>query len=397
MPRVRPPLVALLTVALITGCSASGATTHSASPSVYPPVTVTAWNLVSDAGVPQDLRKLEPNNVAGWAHGFLVSGTDLRTMSGRTVFSSKEGRIWTADMPPQINQPADWAVAGYADAGYVLGTRLSSPTVWRTTAPHNWQAITLPSTPVTRLLGIAAGPHGVVALGIMNHEDRNEFVSNDGYVVWHSADGITFEDPTVLAVNAPEEPFTSLSANADGFMIVGGGRETPFAYASIDAKRWDKIANDLGGLDDIGPAASNGSTRVVFGYRSPGDPHSPRPVDPAHPPGTAVLYQVIGQSAWQRGRLAPGRLPDAGVAPITSTYVNNVLPIGLGFVATGWSGGDAAVWISQDGRDWTKEPVRANQFVKAEVMAGLAISGSKLLLVGQGASNKIWIGQVTGR
>lgn len=107
--------------------------------------------------------------------------------------------------------------------------------------------------------------------------------------------------------------------------------------------------------------AGNADTLVVAGWTT------------SFADGISQLTEVWTQTSQPDGAwkgtldLDPGRLPQSGVGPIGSQAIDEIVPLGSGFLATGEGTSDAAtdtpiyfsaVWYSPNGRTWSKQPIQ---------------------------------------
>jgi hypothetical protein len=89
--------------------------------------------------------------------------------------------------------------------------------------------------------------------------------------------------------------------------------------------------------------------------------------------------------------LDPGRLPQPGVGPAGTQIINDIIPLGSGFLATGEGASDVtairsdsfgAVWYSPDGRSWSKQPETPTGFGRVADMWVAAASGTHVVVIG---------------
>ena len=89
--------------------------------------------------------------------------------------------------------------------------------------------------------------------------------------------------------------------------------------------------------------------------------------------------------------LDPGHLPQPGVGPAGTQIINDIIPLGSGFLAIGEGASDVtairsdsfgAVWYSPDGRSWSKQPETPTGFDRVADMWVAAASGTHVVVIG---------------
>ena len=185
------------------------------------------------------------------------------------------------------------------------------------------------------------------------------------------------------------------------------------AYAVLLARSPAAPAfEELAQADDAGPAGGTSYDAEHFDFRRNGDGPAPTPrrrLAPVALAAAATLLLVAGIVATRADRqdlrtssdpaaeavgstppsAQSGVAPDEwsltahGVAPFgdDDSVVSAVVAGGPGFVAVGASGGDAAVWTSIDGEEWSRRPHDETVFGGAAEtsMADVTVGGPGLV------------------
>ena len=185
-----------------------------------------------------------------------------------------------------------------------------------------------------RLLDVAAGPSGFVAVGL----------DGESAAVWTSPDGDAWErvahDEAVFGGPGDQraEAVAVLGGDEGGWVAVGadtgvGGGDAA-VWRSADAIAWERVPDD----GDLGGPGLQAASDVVVG---PGGP-------------TAVGVGDASAAAWTSGdgrSRAEVALPGGGAASGVALNPR------YGLVAVGSAGGDGAdavIWRSPDGRSWER-------------------------------------------
>lgn len=189
-----------------------------------------------------------------------------------------------------------------------------------------------------------------------------------------------------------------LSTDGSGFVFVASGEDASLGvqeaevYTSSDGTAWTDETSAL----PVNTAnwgtyagAGNGGTVVVAGWTT------------SFADGISGLTEMWTQTSQPDGAwtgthdIDPGRLPQPGVGPVGTQVVNDIVPLGSGFLATGQGTSDAAtpkpvyfaaVWYSPDGRTWIKQPETTTGFAHASHMVAAAVNGAHIVLTGYGAN-----------
>lgn len=372
----------VLILMLAAGCSAStpdkSAPTLAASRQFVPP----KWTKQP----PQpELMGGTSQQEAGWDNGLILASETTFSSENMEVFTSKDGREWTASPPAaKTRRPpcCGRIVAGYGTAGYVVGWGDTQLTVWRTEDGERWVALPLQLGDLTvdstldLQVTIAAGPHGVIVVAKDNYVPS----SYNGVYVWHSTDGRSFgamarvPGPSSSSDEAAQPPAVAVEANTRGFLLGMAIGNSMLLLSAENGKDW----RDTGlGLPFAAVAiSSNDAVMVAF------------PVNTAERSDGAPQAWYSHDGVWQPATVDPGHLPDAGVVPADQRQINSVRAWGTGFIAVGNTRGSdgeeksGLVWYSADGSSWTRMPVRDNEFDTASVLMDVAIGDQKAVLVG---------------
>ena len=231
--------------------------------------------------------------------------------------------------------------------------------------------------------GIAAGSGGVEV-----------FVANENFVDFlHAEDGIHFLQPATevlpYSVTTPV-----LSTDGAGYVFIANGEDKSYAvseaqvYTSTDGTTW---TNETSALPvstanwGTNAGAGNSGTLTVAGWTT------------SLADGISPVTEIWTQTSQPTGgwdgdyNLSPGHLPQPGVGPIGSQIINDIVPLGSGFLATGSGTSDTntetpvyfgAVWYSPNGKIWIKQPETTTGFQHAAYMWGAAVHGTHIVLVG---------------
>ena len=199
----------------------------------------------------------------------------------------------------------------------------------RTWSSIRWENQPLPqSDGVLSVLGVAAGPKGIVAIGF------DETGPGSHGAVWFSADGgdwVRVGEPEVLA----QVQLADVAANADGFTIIAttGLPSTAVVFQSSDGVEWQRVAD--------GPQFANAHVGSLAGK---GDELLAVGTDAS---GKALSIRSVGAAGWERLSSDDMGLSDGVVSSITAS------PDGwIGTGAIGPDGRSATMFQSADGVSW---------------------------------------------
>lgn len=199
----------------------------------------------------------------------------------------------------------------------------------RTWSAVRWDDQLLPqSDGVLRILGVAAGPHGLVAVGV------DETGPGSHGAIWFSADGndwVRVGEPELLA----QIQVADVAAHRGGFTIVGtfGLPSTVVVLQSPDGIEWQRVAD--------GPQFANAS---VSSLAAKGDELLAVGTDAS---GKALTIRRVRAAGWERLSSADVSLTDGVVTSITTSPD--------GWIGTGTIGPDgrsASAFQSADGVKW---------------------------------------------
>jgi hypothetical protein len=199
----------------------------------------------------------------------------------------------------------------------------------RTWSSILWEDRPLPqSDGVLSILGVAAAPNGVVAIG------HDEAGPGSNGAIWFSEDGRDWRrvgEPQALA----QVQLADVAANDHGFAIVGtvGLGPTAVVLQSSDGVEWQRVAD--------GPQFANAHVSSLAGR---GDGFLAVGADDS---GKAVSIRSVSGAGWERLSSDDMGLIDGVVSSITAS------PDGwIGTGALGPNSGSAAAFRSADGVKW---------------------------------------------
>jgi hypothetical protein len=406
-PRITALLVLVTCAATSAGCTASSTATRL--PVAPSPAASFSWASTSLHGAGRALTGAQPLGVAADGTSFAfaalapsgppLQGGECSCTEPVVYASSGDGAKWRRARIPGLTALAQQPVAGYAGLFYLLGVTSDGPrpalAVWTSTDALHWSiGYILPVPPVLQPdafrgevpgAGIAAGSGGAEAFV---DETGGPFV---GFL--HAAAGGRFT--LTVTETVPEDPGASeLSADGSGYVFMTTtednthGVEESEVYTSADGTTWTDETSALPvNTANWGTSAGagNAGTLVVAGWTT------------SFANGLSEVTEIWTQrsqpdGAWKGSNdLDPGRLPQPGVGPIGSQVVNDLVPLGPGFLATGSGTSDAAaaspvdyaaVWYSPDGRTWIKQPETTAGFEHASAMWGAAVNHGRIVLIG---------------
>ncbi|MFI5898220.1 hypothetical protein ACIA5D_49890 [Actinoplanes sp. NPDC051513] len=160
-------------------------------------------------------------------------------------------------------------------------------------------------------------------------------------------------------------------------------------FESSDGVEWSDHSADLPDAQILDAATMGAKGAVLLGWT---------------PDNRRIAWtRRPAEKIWNSAKsFDPGRLPDAGVVPVSELNVDAVVALNSGFLALGSSGGPGQpgavglLWASAEGLTWTRMPVKPNGFDQAEAFVSAAQHGDQVLLVGIGLTNigvKLWLGR----
>ena len=397
--------VALITTAMSAGCTASN--TPTPSPITDSHVPSFTWKSTSLQRASTALTDAQALGVAADDTSFALaalgpSGPSLpmgecSCTKPEVYTSSDDGATWRSATLSGLTALAQQPIAGYAGRLYVLGdtSTNSGPAlaVWTSTDARHWsKAAPLPEPAV---LEPSAYRGEVAGAGIAAGSGGLEVFVEDGTFLdfLHGKESVHFSQPAseVLQYGGTTPV---LSTDGSGYVFIANGEDKSHAvseaevYTSPDGTTWTNETSAL----PVNTAnwgtyagAGNSGTLAVAGWTT------------SFANGISPVTEIWTQTSQPDGvwngtyNLNPGRLPQPGVGPIGSQIVNDIVPLGSGFLATGSGTSDAntptpiyfaAVWYSPNGETWIKQPETTTGFEHAADMWGVAVHGTHIVLVG---------------
>ncbi len=238
---------------------------------------------------------------------------------------------------------------------------------WRSADGVDWARVTgqesLGGPGDQRLLDVAAGPSGFVAVGL----------DGESAAVWTSPDGGAWErvphDEAVFGGPGDQraEAVAVLAGDEGGWVAVGGdagaGGGDAAVWRSPDAMGWERVPDD-GGLGGPGLQAA---LDVVAG---PGGPTAVGVGD-----GSAAAWTSSDGRSWVGVALGGGGAA-SGVAVASGS---GLVAVG----ATGGDGSDAVVWRSPDGGAWERQEGEELAGPLDQALEAVAVSEAMAVVVGR--------------
>jgi hypothetical protein len=287
--------------------------------------------------------------VGGW---LAVGGVIAVTPQHPVVLGSGNGSVWTAaDREPAFSQPglfteqaaagqATGPASGYVIVGYQVVAGRTVAAAWWSAGLTGWVRAG-DATPGAlggsgasrRMLAVAAGPRGFVAVG----------ADGAGPAAWTSADdGRTWTQQDVpLPVGAARAVLQHVASNGRTIVAVGTavtttGQQLPFAATSADGgTTWTESALPA----PEGRASVTALTATGTGFVATGTFGS----TPGHQ--DVVVWTSASGTAWKATTPAGQGLAGPGIQAITGLTVSGPTLSGVGFTAT--PGGEQPVlWQS---------------------------------------------------
>ncbi len=319
-------------------------------------------------------RAVEVDLAGGWLSGAAELEGQIAavgsTGSSPLVLTSEDGLDWV----PVPDQPAFRTTGGASMTGLVatsdafiaVGPGDAQSLVWRSRDGRTWEKVheTQRLTDAQLEAGersegymgrIVEGPRGFVAVGL----NGPGLVDDFGGAAWFSNDGAVWESagPTVQLLRGPLWGVTTLG---DAFVAVGGVRGAT-SLTSTDGRSWTlHEQRDILSPGQLRAATSTSDGRVLAVGSEEGGAFSATTSDGAR---------------WERGPCT---------ADLLGGSMQAVARLGSGFVAGGWVGSHAAIWVSSNGLRWSR------------VLADLGDGEVNALLVREGAvlavGTTVWIG-----
>jgi hypothetical protein len=228
------------------------------------------------------------------------------------------------------------------------------------------------------MTSVTAGGPGLVAVG-------DDWSGGRGVAaVWTSTDGRVWSrvphDEAVFG-GSDGQGMASVTVGGPGLVAVGddwsGGRGVAAVWTSTDGRVWSRVPHDeavFGGPGDQGMASvtAGGPGLVAVGEARSDDG------------GVAAVWTSTDGRVWSRvphDEAVFGGPGDQGMASVTAGGPGLVA---VGWVGDKWSDGDlvAAVWMSPDGRVWSRVPNDEAVF-GGKMMRSVTVGGLGLIAVGE--------------
>ena len=353
-----------------------------------PPPPALAWQRVGEQealGGPGEQRM---EAVTALSDGFVAVGSAPDAGGGvdGAVWRSVDGREWSAVAAGSFAGPGDQRLVDVAagPAGLVaVGTDGSSAAAWTspdgdawTRAPHDDSVFGGPGEQRMEAVTALPGGRGWVAVGTDGQGDGALWASPDATWGRVGADGLGGPGDQVLL---------DVVAGPTGLVAVGTDGSSAAAWTSPDAAAWTGT--------DLGPGratalAGSGTALVAVGS-SGGEGED------------AITWRSAEGTAWERveGDDLAGPL-DQDLAGVT---VGEEIIVAVG--ATDLGGGlDAAPWTSTDAATWARSPHDEGIFGgdQAQRMADVASVGGLVVAVGWSGSSPdsrdaaVWVADQAG-
>jgi hypothetical protein len=293
-----------------------------------------------------------------------------RVPHDETVFDPSRGEDPMLDIT--VGGPAFVAV------GWNSNGEHSDALVWISEDGITWSVLANDELPFggpgpQTMVSVTVGGPGLVAVGT----DLNIEGLFSGAAVWTSEDGISWSKAIVDPKSALMHDVT---AGGPGLVAVGSVLEEDSLgeaawlgaiWTSVDGITWNRVPQDLGGLEWTGGVTAGGPGLVAVGgtLEDEGNP-------------SAVVWTSPDGLTWTR---VPHDVTAGG------QWMSDVVAGGPGLVAVGSDEPDdnrrrAAVWTSPDGFTWTRVPhdpeVFGGEAGDEQWMDAVASHGSQLVAVG---------------
>ena len=410
--RMRGQLSAMvvLTILLLTGvaCQPGDGEGHDDG---RPPAAV-RWRGVPQARLPGGFLDFQPRQVLATTGEFIVSGESAQ--GGVRLYGSKDGKSWYRAAPLE-GSPAYAATHGQqlVLAGQTSNGGVLVPVVWRTRDARHWKRPEILPGGVAsdQVLAVTAGPRDTVVVAhdggpFSESDDGTSGYRGESLRLWTAHGTGPFGQPRQVScpASATYEPQATAVADTDGFTVTAdctnrSGYTKRLVVTSADGDHWQ-----------AGPAPFRQQTTVTGASGARGTVLVTRAESRDDSPGfylSTLWSRTPGADNWTRGRpLDVGKIPDAGVAPRDEQSINAVSAVSGGFLAAGRSmdfrnGPVGALWTSTDGKQWTKQPTRGNQFDDVFDLYGAAEVHGHFILLGEGADQgsagtkptRLWLGR----
>lgn len=420
MTSSRPAILAaaFLAAALSAGCSAA-----SAPEGAHSPAAAFTWKAAPLRGASAALLRSQAVGLAADDRSFVLAALGPPgppIVPGSRIYgvpelfaSSDKGAVWHPVTVPRLTALAEQPVAGYGGHLYLLGDASTSSgpalAIWTSPDGMHWSKPDL--IPGPNSLRPSAFRGEVAGSGITaSRRGAEVFLELGGspptpVEFWHASEGGRLsQTATEYLSYGGTQPVLSSDGSGYVFMANGGDSERAVSEAEVltspDGTTWTEETSAMPVNTanwGTNAGARNAGTLVVAGWTT------------SFADGISPIADMWTQTSQPDGTwtsthdLDPGRLPQPGVGPPGTQQVNDVVPLGSGFLATGRGTSDAAtptpiyfaaVWYSADGRIWTKQPETTTGFEHASDMWGAAVHGRNIVLVGYGTSTSMEVGEM---
>jgi hypothetical protein len=352
-------VVALAAVAaLVIGVLRNGDEPSNGTPPPSPPERgALVWQRAATGALGGEGDQLMSSivDIARGGLAYVAGGYDTSagTRDG-AIWTSPDGREWRRAPGEAFERAGDQeitSVAPFARALVAVGTDDSNGdndiAVWTSSDGVAWE-----EPVVVRAAGtdevvnrVTTTRKGLVGAGWQTDD-------GDDAAVWIVPAGQALEEANPRAVSDPDlggpgdQRITRVVQLASQLVAVGSADGEAGVWVSDDGEAWDRVnAAALGGDGDqeMLDAARFESTVVAVGRDGERG---------------AVWLSTDGQN-WTRVRDPEDVFAGSDSVRLNRVYDAALASRGAALVAGGSAGGDAAVWVSNDGRRWAREPARA--------------------------------------
>jgi hypothetical protein len=347
-----------------------------------------AWQRVGDQEALAGPGEQRMEAVTALPDGFVAVGSvpDPAGGTDAAVWRSVDGREWSVVGADSFGGPGDQRLLGVAAGpmGLVaVGVDGSSAAVWTSPDGSLWSR-----TPQDE--GVFGGPGDQRAEAVATLPGGRGWlaVGSDGQgdgAVWTSTGG-TWARVGAEGLGGPgDQVLVDVVSGSSSLVAVGTDGESAVAWTSTDATTWSRA--------DLGPgratALAGGESGLVAVGSAPGDD------------ADAVTWRSADAATWERvegGELAgPLNQSAAGVT------VGDDVIVAVGSTDLG-GGGDAAAWTSADAGTWARSVHDENIFGgdQAQQMTDVASVGGLVVAVGWSGStpesrdSAVWVADLAG-
>ena len=386
-----------------------------------------------------------PTRIVGGASGWVALN-----LTNVPVWTSKDGGTWTQLPDNQVasafHSGDSVATMVAKTSGFLaVGTHTSggktTPVVWNSDDGTTWNrtdraSLDVPDGKALKLSGLATRGDVVVAGGSVQKtvtkkvtvkkgkkkkkKTKKTTVHSDGF--WRSTDGGgTWEAVTVPRAAGASGEFVSLTATKDAFYVVrpGSGGRNAVVMSSSDGKSWKHSGSINGGKGDkltvktatgaddglaaLGTTANghsvvyhstDGKSFKRLGDLGSNDDRTIRGVMPTASGAVTVgsakgsdedAYLAVTNGSGKVSAVDLTKVPGAAHPDHALSDVRNA---GGRYVAVGGANGDAAAWISADGRSWRPAQPSGDAFARS--------GAQRLTSVTHGSAGWLTVGRAGG-